>query len=76
MNAMMAGTDPPNIGLKDLGNIQISIPNIKTQTKIANILSSADKEIDILEQQLEKLKEQKKGLMQVLLSGQKRVLIN
>ena len=56
-----------------LETLKIRLPTFLKQTKIANILSSADKEIDILEQQLEKLKAQKKGLMQVLLSGQKRV---
>ena len=54
-------------------SIKLKFPNLQTQTKIANILSSADKEISILEQQLAKLKAQKKGLMQVLLTGKKRV---
>ncbi len=65
----------PSLSASTISNIKIHIPELKEQTKIANILSSADKEIEILNQQLEKLKEQKKGLMQVLLSGQIRVNI-
>jgi len=65
----------PLVSQKPILNLKVKVPDKETQTQIANILSSADKEIDILEQQLEKLKEQKKGLMQVLLSGQKRVKV-
>ena len=61
------------VNSSDIKMLKINIPNYETQTKIANILSSADKELELLEKQLTKLKEQKKGLMQVLLSGQKRV---
>jgi type I restriction enzyme S subunit len=37
------------------------------------VLQTADKEIGLLKAQVEKLREQKKGLMQVLLSGKKRL---
>lgn len=56
-----------------LETLKIRLPIFLKQTKIANILSSADKEIELLEKQLDKLKEQKKGLMQVLLTGKIRV---
>ena len=62
-----------SINGNDLKKFKMPFPSLQTQTKIANILSSADKEIELLEKQLDKLKEQKKGLMQVLLSGKKRV---
>jgi len=39
-------------------------------------LQAADKEISLLKSNLEKLKEQKKGLMQVLLTGKKRLKVN
>ncbi|MDR3220300.1 MAG: restriction endonuclease subunit S, partial [Dysgonamonadaceae bacterium] len=48
-------------------------PSIEEQTTIANILSAADKEIDLAKKKLTSLKEQKKGLMQQLLTGKKRV---
>ena len=44
--------------------------------KIANTLSSADKEIEILKTQLATMKLQKQGLMQELLTGKRRVKLN
>ncbi len=53
--------------------LKIKIPSIEEQTAIAQILQTADKEIELLQSKLEKLREQKKGLMQVLLTGKKRL---
>lgn len=55
--------------------IKIHIPPIQEQTAIALVLHTADKEIQLLKDKAEKLKEQKKGLMQVLLTGKKRLTI-
>ena len=49
-------------------------PSLKEQQKIASVFSAADHEIQNLQKQLVKLKEQKKGLMQKLLTGKIRVL--
>lgn len=49
------------------------LPPLPEQKKSAEILSKADEEIDLLNQELEKLKIQKKGLMQKLLTGVWRV---
>jgi len=73
LNVFIESTGVPQLTAPQFKVYKIYLPDLKTQTKIANILSSADKEISILEQQLAKLKEQKKGLMQVLLTGKKRV---
>ncbi len=51
----------------------ISLPPVAEQQKIVAVLSLADREIDLLEQQLAALKEQKQGLMQKLLTGQVRI---
>lgn len=48
-------------------------PTLAEQQKIAAVLTAADREIDLLEQQLAALREQKKGLMQKLLTGKVRV---
>ena len=53
--------------------IDITIPPLDEQKAIADILSSADKEIELLNKQLELYTEQKKGLMQNLLTGKVRV---
>lgn len=62
VNCMSAQAAQPNINLKQIGNLQISFPNIETQNKIASILSAYDeliennnKRIKILEQMAENL---------------------
>jgi len=57
----------------EFSKIKISIPSIEEQNAIVKILLVSDKEIQLLKQKLEALKEQKKGLMQVLLTGEKRL---
>lgn len=53
----------------------VNLPYMAEQQKIASVLTTADKEIDFLEQHLADLKKEKKALMQQLLTGKKRVLI-
>lgn len=67
--------DRLNITSNDFMNMPLPYPPIKEQEKIANILIESYKEIQILNSKLEKLKEQKKGLMQKLLTGQIRVKV-
>ena len=64
----------PHIYYKDYSKEKVLIPSIQEQTAIAEILQTADKEIELLEQKLESYKIQKKGLMQVLLTGTKRLV--
>lgn len=61
------------VNFSSVKNIQIPIPPLTEQKKIAEILSEADNEITLLEQKLESLEIQKKGLMQKLLNGKVRV---
>ena len=56
--------------------LKMDLPSIEEQTAIARVLQAADKEISLLRARLDKLKEQKKGLMQVLLTGKKRLKVN
>ncbi|MPM22230.1 hypothetical protein SDC9_68681 [bioreactor metagenome] len=68
--------DTLNCKFKDFSIIKVLLPHSKVeQTAIAKVLQAADKEIELLKAKEEKLKEQKKGLMQVLLSGKKRLKI-
>jgi len=61
----------------DLKDLSICLPEtLEEQQKIASVLTSADKEIDLLKQQLSDLKQEKKALMQQLLTGKRRVKIN
>jgi type I restriction enzyme, S subunit len=60
----------------DFAKEKIKIPpTVDEQEKIVDMLSASDREIELLEKQLEALKEQKRGLMQKLLTGEVRVKI-
>ena len=52
----------------------MNLPDISEQCAITDILTNADNEIQKEKQKLEALKQQKKGLMQQLLTGKKRVI--
>lgn len=71
---LRVGSGLPNIQKKDIENYKLNIPPIEEQTAIANILQTADKEIKLTEERIEKLREQKKGLMQQLLTGKVRLV--
>ncbi|MFC6204809.1 restriction endonuclease subunit S [Psychrobacter urativorans] len=57
-------------------NIVIGLPCREEQQKITTVSNNADKETQLLEQQLADLQQEKKALMQVLLTGKKRVVID
>lgn len=57
----------------DFIKLEFLLPDYQEQQAIAQILQTADKEIQLLKSKSEKLKEQKKGLMQQLLTGKKRL---
>jgi type I restriction enzyme, S subunit len=66
----------PLVSQKPIYNLSFIIPNsLKEQTAIAEVLQAADKEITLLRAKADKLREQKKGLMQMLLTGKKRLKI-
>lgn len=68
--------DTLNCKFKDFEIVKVQLPNKKEeQTAISEVLQSADMEIQLLKSKMEKLKEQKKGLMQILLTGKKRLTI-
>ncbi|MDQ3021031.1 MAG: restriction endonuclease subunit S [Bacteroidota bacterium] len=73
--AVIGIRDGKQINYDDFCFVKIPYPSFEEQEAIANILQSADKEIQLLNSKLEKLKKQKKGLMQVLLTGKVRVKI-
>lgn len=72
---LITGSGQPQI-TSEIKNHKILIPSLAEQEKIAEILGEVDKEITLLEQKLESLKSQKKGLMQNLLNGKVRVKYN
>ena len=59
---------------KDLIKLKIEVPTLVEQTKIAEILNTANRELQQYQQKLNNLKSQKKGLMQQLLTGKVRTV--
>lgn len=77
MRRMSSGSAILGLAKKDVEKCLLYVPSdVSEQKAIADILSVADEEIDLLNKKLETLKEQKKGLMQQLLTGQTRVKVN
>ena len=62
-----------NIAVDDFFNSKLVLPSIEEQQAIAAILTAADREIELLQQDLEQEKQKKKALMQLLLTGIVRV---
>lgn len=69
------GTSQLVLALSALKEAKFNMPIEEEQTAIAKVLQAADKEISLLKSKAEKLREQKKGLMQKLLTGKKRLSI-
>lgn len=65
--------DTLNCKYKDFAIVKLLLPEKEEQTAIAKVLQAADKEIELLKTKTDKLREQKKGMMQVLLTGKKRL---
>jgi len=66
----------PSINQGDLSSFKLSYPDVEEQQKIAAVLSAADAEISTLEKKLASLKDEKKALMQQLLTGKRRVTVD
>lgn len=69
------GGAQPNISNKDIERLKVKVPVIDEQQKIASVLTTADKEIELLVAKLAHLKQEKKALIQQLLTGKRRVKI-
>ena len=71
-----AGSTFLEISKKDFSKVKVPLISFSEQHKIASVLSTCDKEIEILNKRLDAFKQQKKGLMQKLLTGKVRVKID
>lgn len=60
---------------KDFVKLEVKIPKVEEQKKIAAVLNSCDAEINVLQSKLAALRQQKRGLMQKLLTGRVRVKV-
>ena len=73
IKSLRVGSGLPNIQKTALDNFGLTCPPIEEQTSIAEVLSAADREIELLQQDIEQEKQKKKALMQLLLTGIVRV---
>ena len=53
--------------------LTIDVPRLEEQNAISNVISAMDKELSLIEQDIEQEKQKKKALMQLLLTGIVRV---
>lgn len=74
--AFVNGGTRAKLNKSDMLMIPVVLPSVSEQQKIAAVLSAADAEISILEKKLICLKDEKKALMQQLLTGKRRVKID
>ena len=73
---VISGSAQPQIVGKAIKAVKFAVPALAEQQKIASVLTAADKEIELLETKLAHLKEEKKALMQQLLTGKRRVKVD
>jgi type I restriction enzyme S subunit len=66
----------PYIRLDTLSKMKIKLPLAIEQKSIVDVLSAADREINLLQKELEQQKLKKKALMQLLLTGKVRVNVS
>ena len=73
MSVLAQGSTRFNISKKEVMKLKIDLPTIEEQTAIAEVLTAADREIELAKEKLDRLRRQKRGLMQQLLTGKKRI---
>ncbi|ENW0003504.1 restriction endonuclease subunit S [Escherichia coli] len=74
--AVIGIRDGKQISYEDFSFLKLPYPEIEEQQKIATVLSAADDEIATLEKKLACLRDEKKALMQQLLTGKRRVKVD
>ena len=74
VSSLAQGSTRINISKKQLLKLSFKIPKIDEQNRIATILSDMDKELEKLEERLDKYKAVKQALMQQLLTGKIRLV--
>jgi len=76
LNLLSSQTTIKTIQAPKLKSIKLPLPPITEQQKIAEILSTVDSRLEILRKRKGKLERVKKGLMNDLLTGRKRVRLD
>jgi type I restriction enzyme, S subunit len=74
ISVLLSGSSINNLKPSDIEGMIFYFPKLEEQNRIATILSDMDKEIEQLEEKLDKYKDVKQGLMQQLLTGKIRLV--
>ena len=69
------GGAQPFMSKGDIDNFKIPLPTLQHQKKIADVLRSTEADIEFIKTRIEALQNQKRGLMQKLLTGEIRVAV-
>lgn len=75
LSSAMGGRKARRVNPSEFLAIQFRLPSSEEQAAIAKVIGLAERECQILALKSEALKEQKKGLMQQLLTGKRRVKV-
>ena len=73
-NSITTGQAYPQLSLRQVREMNIPLPSKDEQSAIAGLLSGIDAEIAALEAKLAKTRDVKQGIMQVLLTGEVRLV--
>ncbi len=74
-HALVVGSNYPAINSTAVKRLKVSTPSLAEQVRIGEVFDSCDVEIDDLIDQTDKLRTEKKALMQQLLTGKRRVVV-
>jgi len=75
LGKLVSATALPSLNGREIAGLKFSIPDTEEQSAISQILSDMDAEIEQLEQELDKYKMIKQGMMQELLTGRTRLVV-
>ncbi|EHC7287592.1 restriction endonuclease subunit S [Vibrio parahaemolyticus] len=76
IEGMGTGSTVKGVQINSIKAMKVLLPNIFEQQKISSVLTATDKEIELLEAKLAHFKQEKKALMQQLLTGKRRVKVD
>ena len=75
VDRFQAGGNREGLNFQQIRSFLIPLPPLTEQQKITDILSTVDERLEVLQEKKQQYQELKKGLMQQLLTGKKRVKI-
>lgn len=76
ITAFVNGGTRAKLNKEHMLQIRIPLPDINEQQELVSVLTTADEEITTLESDLARLRQEKKALMQQLLTGKRRVTVD